>query len=171
MKVILQREDSYTSMPLVSVYSDIHSGRPLERVPRLASAHRAALARPSATPHKHPPECPRGALHRSRRAAVWSATQTSDSCSGRSSAMLGSAALSDLSARHTCARRLREAPSASSTRTARLRAACLWREGRLQPQPPLRLSHEHASSRHTQTFIAAARSSAPRASLGLTMPL
>ena len=46
---------------LVSVYSDIHSGRPLERVPRLASAHRAALARPSATHHKHPPECPRGA--------------------------------------------------------------------------------------------------------------
>ena len=41
---------------------------------------------------------------------------------------------------------------------------------RLQPQPPLRLSHEHASSRHTQTFIAAARSSAPRALLGLTVP-
>ena len=33
---------------LISAYSDVHSGRPLERAPRLARAHRAALARPSA---------------------------------------------------------------------------------------------------------------------------
>ena len=53
---------------------------------------------------------------------MWRTTQTRDSCSGRSSATLYFAASNDLSARHTCARRLREAGRASSTRTARLRA-------------------------------------------------
>ena len=33
---------------LISAYSEIHSGRPLERAPRLARAHHAAVARPSA---------------------------------------------------------------------------------------------------------------------------
>ena len=62
------------------------------------------------------------ALHCSRRASLWRATQTRGSCSSRSSATLYFAASNDLSARHTCARRLREAGRASSTRTARLRA-------------------------------------------------
>ena len=48
--------------------------------------------------------------------------QTRGGCSSRSSTTLYFAASNDLSARHTCARRLREAGRASSTRTARLRA-------------------------------------------------
>ena len=39
---------SYTSMPRLGMLR-VHSGRPLERAPRLARAHRAALACPSAT--------------------------------------------------------------------------------------------------------------------------
>ena len=115
-----------------------------------------------------------GALHRPRHASSWRATQTRDSCSSRSSATLYSAALSDHSAPHTLTGRLCEAPCASSTHPSRLRVACLWREGR-PPQPPAppprRLLHEHASSWHTRTFMVTARSSAPHALLGLTVPL
>ena len=50
---------SYTSMPRLGMLR-VHSGRPLERAPRLARAHRAALARPSAT--QTPSQAPSGRL-------------------------------------------------------------------------------------------------------------
>ena len=48
---------SYTSMPRLGMLR-VHSGRPLERAPRLARAHRAALACPSAT--QTPSQAPSG---------------------------------------------------------------------------------------------------------------
>ena len=151
---------------LISAYSEIHSGRPLERAPRLARAHHAAVARPSAA--QAPSRVP------SRRFIARDAPPCGARRKPETAARVDRARRST-SLRRTTSRRATHALAAFARRAAPPLHAphafapwCLWREGRLQPQSPLRLSHEHASSRHTQRFIAAARSSAPRASLGFT---
>ena len=122
---------------LISAYAETHSGRPLERAPRLARAHRAALARPSA--EQTPSQVPSGRFV-ARDLPPCGARRKPEAAARVALARHSTFAVSSgLSRRHTCARRLCEAPCASCIRTARPGVACLWRDGRPQPQPPLLL--------------------------------
>ena len=122
---------------LFLAYSEVHGDRPRERAPRPARARRAALARPSAA--QTPSQVPSGRFV-ARDLPPCGARRKPEAAARVALARHSTFAVSScLSRRHTCARRLREAPCASSIRTARPGVACLWRDGRPQPQPPRRL--------------------------------
>jgi len=93
---------------LISAYSEAHSGRPLGRAPRVARAHQAALARPSAA--QAPSRVPLG--HRYRRAAV-----------------CGARCKPEAAARARRSTRPRRASSRRAVHTGRLREACRGRGG------------------------------------------
>ena len=105
---------------LISAYSDVHSGRPLERAPRLARAHRAALARPSA--RQAPSRVPSGRFI-ARDAPPCGARRKPETAARVDRARRSTSLRRTTSRRATHAlAAFREAPCASSTRTARLRA-------------------------------------------------